>query len=171
MFTSPTQAKLQEIGPRFTLKMRWLKKGLPSVTAPDGRIANGGDANEGNYDDAEVEKQEKADEDEAMGELGKAPAQNTDQRPVIPPLDEEQEYEWKWKVSRPYTMLVWMRLLIPCSPRWRFRDAHSSCRLVDPCMYLTLTLCGPFQSPRSAVRPKSTSTSLVLPFTSHLTSA
>lgn len=95
MFTSPTQAKLQEIGPRFTLKLRWLKNGLPSVTAADGRIANGGDANEGQYDDAEVEKQEKADEDEAMGELGKTPSQPINERPVIPALDEEPEFEWK----------------------------------------------------------------------------
>jgi hypothetical protein len=42
VFDSPTKARLQEIGPRFTLKLRWLKKGLPSVTAPDGRIAHGG---------------------------------------------------------------------------------------------------------------------------------
>lgn len=100
MFTSPTQAKLQEIGPRFTLKLRWLKKGLPSVTAPDGRIANGGDANEGlEADNAEVARQEKMDEDEAMGEMGKAPPAAVNDQPVIPPLDQEQEYEWKWKVS------------------------------------------------------------------------
>lgn len=102
MFASPTQAKLQEIGPRFTLKLRWLRKGLPSVTAPDGRIANGGDPNEGlAADDAEVARQEKMDEDEAMGEMGKAPsaAAAVQDQPVIPPLDQEQEYEWKWKVS------------------------------------------------------------------------
>lgn len=100
MFTSPTQAKLQEIGPRFTLKLRWLRKGLPSVTAPDGRIANGGDANEGlEADDAEVARQEKMDEDEAMGEMGKAPPAAANDQPVIPPLDQEQEYEWKWKAS------------------------------------------------------------------------
>lgn len=109
MFTSPTQAKLQEIGPRFTLKLRWLRKGLPSVTAPDGRIANGGDPNEGlEADNAEVARQEKMDEDEAMGEMGKAPSTSVavDELPVIPPLDQEQEYEWKWKVSPPLLNLA-----------------------------------------------------------------
>jgi hypothetical protein len=95
VFDSPTKARLQEIGPRFTLKLRWLKKGLPSVTAPDGRIAHGGDQ-EPAEDTEELRKQEQAEEDDAMGELGKAPLQP--QGPIIPPLDQEQEYEWKWKV-------------------------------------------------------------------------
>lgn len=30
-FRSPEKAALQEIGPRFTLKLRWVKKGLPAV--------------------------------------------------------------------------------------------------------------------------------------------
>ncbi|KAI5117998.1 hypothetical protein M0805_008098 [Coniferiporia weirii] len=32
-FRSTEKAALQEIGPRFTLKLRWMKKGLPSVQA------------------------------------------------------------------------------------------------------------------------------------------
>ena len=30
-FESPEKVALQEIGPRFTLKLRWLKKGIPVV--------------------------------------------------------------------------------------------------------------------------------------------
>jgi ribosome production factor 1 len=106
MFASPTSAKLQEIGPRFTLKLRWLRKGLPGVTAPDGSISRGGDA-EGLQQDAEDE--ERMDEDEAMAEMGKVASgngskpvdasQQTDSSMGIPALDEEEEYEWKWKVS------------------------------------------------------------------------
>jgi hypothetical protein len=39
---------------------------------------------------------EKKEEDDAMGDIGSAPVQ---QGPIIPPLDQEQEYEWKWRVS------------------------------------------------------------------------
>ena len=101
MFASPTSARLQEIGPRFTLKLRWLRKGLPAVTAGDGQVPRGGDPEV--VDEEEVSRQEKKDEDEAMEEMGaglggqKKRVQN--QEPVIPPLDEEQEYEWKWKVG------------------------------------------------------------------------
>lgn len=107
MFSSPTSAKLQEIGPRFTLKLRWLRKGLPTVSAADGRPPSGGDKEDEEdpvqSDQEEVdEKQEKMDEDEAMGEMGSASAGVKKQSLKdlgIPALDEEQEYEWKWKVS------------------------------------------------------------------------
>jgi hypothetical protein len=95
VFDSPTKARLQEIGPRFTLKLRWLKKGLPSVTAPDGRIAHGGNDDLGNLDKVDLEAEQK-EEDDAMGDIGTTPTQ---QGPIIPPLDQEQEYEWKWRVS------------------------------------------------------------------------
>lgn len=104
-FASATSAKLQEIGPRFTLKMRWLRKGLPAVTASDGSVPRGGDA-EVNND--EIDKQEQADEDEAMKEMSEGSSRNQKANdgaiPAlgIPPLDEEQEYEWKWKVSHCY---------------------------------------------------------------------
>jgi ribosome production factor 1 len=89
---------LQEIGPRFTLKLRWLRKGLPAVTAVDGRIPGGGDADNQTDDDEEAERQEKMDEDEAMGEIGKVLGKSkTPAELGIPALDEEQEYEWKWK--------------------------------------------------------------------------
>lgn len=144
MFASPTQAKLQEIGPRFTLKLRWLRKGLPSVTAPDGRIANGGDAGEGlEADDAEVARQEKMDEDEAMGEMGKTQPATVQDQPVIPPLDQEQEYEWKWKASTPSPTYMGVAVQVAdfCSPRWRFLDVHSSCRLLAYACIISPSVC------------------------------
>jgi ribosome production factor 1 len=99
MFASATSARLQEIGPRFTLKLRWLRKGLPAVTAGDGQVPRGGDPED--IDEEEISRQEKRDEDEAMEEMGKGQEKRASaQQMGIPPLDEEQEYEWKWKVSR-----------------------------------------------------------------------
>ena len=98
MFASATSARLQEIGPRFTLKLRWLRKGLPAVTAHDGQVPPGGDAED--VDEGEVSRQERKDEDAAMAEIGQASKQKVDLKEMgIPALDEEQEYEWKWKAS------------------------------------------------------------------------
>jgi ribosome production factor 1 len=108
MFASATSARLQEIGPRFTLKLRWLRKGLPAVTAADGRIPGGGDAEEdgsageeGAGETDEMMRQERMDEDEAMKEIGTAQPGKAKAKAIeemgIPALDEEQEYEWKWK--------------------------------------------------------------------------
>ncbi|CAK9787081.1 Brix-domain-containing protein [Cutaneotrichosporon oleaginosum] len=98
-FTSPTSAKLQEIGPRFTLKLRWLRKGLPSVRAGDGRMPTGGDKSADDEfvidDDEETAEQERKDEEEAAAAMNNGEATPSGQ--PIPALDEEQEYEWKWK--------------------------------------------------------------------------
>jgi hypothetical protein len=138
MFASPTSAKLQEIGPRFTLKLRWLRKGLPSVTAPDGRIAHGGDPEDDAREEAEAARQEKADEDIAMGELGKPqPVVPQASSVVIPPLDEEQEYEWKWKVSG-IAGVVMAGLALIYSQRWKSQEGHSSCE-GQSCIWLPCT--------------------------------
>ncbi len=130
MFKSPTAAKLQEIGPRFTLKLRWLRKGLPAVGAADG-VAPGqaaeevGEEEESGVEDAadegelndlqmdegmEVEKRapvrdESGDEGEGDGEeenmaTAKKGLGKGKDGKRIPALDEQQEYEWKWKVGR-----------------------------------------------------------------------
>ncbi|KIY54244.1 ribosome production factor 1 [Cryptococcus deuterogattii 99/473] len=104
MFSSATSAKLQEIGPRFTLKLRWLRKGLPSVAAADGHVSVGGDPADDIYgadvgpSSEEIAQEEKDEEDEALKEIGQ-PAQkkNAYEGTEVPALDEEQEYEWKWK--------------------------------------------------------------------------
>ncbi|WWC92398.1 uncharacterized protein L201_007355 [Kwoniella dendrophila CBS 6074] len=107
MFTSPTSAKLQEIGPRFTLKLRWLRKGLPSVTAPDGRAPAGENDDEEvdlssdeEVDENELAAREKKDEDEAMAEMNMPEKQakpSKDKGIKVPGLAEQGEYEWKWK--------------------------------------------------------------------------
>ena len=116
VFDSPTKARLQEIGPRFTLKLRWLKKGLPSVTAPDGRIAHGGNDD---LDKVDLEAERK-EEDDAMGDIGSGntPVQ---QGPIIPPLAQEQEYEWKWRVSLVF-LLIERRLLMSIAKDGSFEE-------------------------------------------------
>lgn len=102
-FASPTEAKLQEIGPRFTLKLRWMRKGLPGVKAADGRMPSGGDKGADtefavdDSDDEDAAQQEEDDEAEAAAAMARGEIAPGGQ--AIPALDEEQEYEWKWKVS------------------------------------------------------------------------
>lgn len=104
MFASPTKAKLQEIGPKFTLKLRWLRKGLPSVLAADGVAPHAKNADKAS-DEEDVEEEEGKDvamDEDKDGEeeeaTGKKKEKNVVNGVKIPELDEEQEYEWKWKV-------------------------------------------------------------------------
>jgi hypothetical protein len=119
MFKSPTSAKLQEIGPRFTLKLRWLRKGLPAVGAADGVApTNAGESDEevdDEADDGEIGDEAMNDEmevdprDDGEGDVDEAEQKEENKRKkgvgkakggqTIPALDEQQEYEWKWKVS------------------------------------------------------------------------
>lgn len=84
--------------------MRWLRKGLPSVRTADGRMPTGGDAGaDDEYaldEDEETAAQEKMDEDAAANEManGVPNPQVAPNGERIPSLDEEHEYEWKWKV-------------------------------------------------------------------------
>lgn len=59
-----------------------------------------------------------------MGDIGSAPVQ---QGPVIPPLDQEQEYEWKWRVSQ-FSLAMYRSRADGNSQRWRFRGELSFCR-------------------------------------------
>lgn len=81
---------------------------MPAVTAADGRIPGGarGDGDEDNDQGGEQDEDDKMDEDEAMREIGTksaAPSSASNgKKPSreelgIPALDDEQEYEWKWK--------------------------------------------------------------------------
>ena len=117
MFASANSAKLQEIGPRFTLKLRWLRKGLPAVVAPDGSVPRGGDPEDIN--DGEVADEERKDEDEALREMNDGSgAVSAGEKPKlgIPSLDDQQEYEWKWRVSGSLFHWVFSRL-IPVQPK------------------------------------------------------
>lgn len=115
MFASPTKAKLQEIGPKFTLKLRWLRKGLPGVLTADGVAPHAKNADqESEEEEGDEEKDEETKEDvemedsPAQDEAGDAEGEPTEKKSKkeknvvngvkIPALDEEQEYEWKWKV-------------------------------------------------------------------------
>ncbi|KZT39368.1 Brix-domain-containing protein [Sistotremastrum suecicum HHB10207 ss-3] len=115
-FRSTEKAALQEIGPRFTLKLKWLKKGLPAVRnlgeAPPGVMFDEGgesEEDEGVEDAAKdgrdsVEKgetgEEDRDEDEEMDD-GEDREEKEEERKkkakkvVRPPKDDE--YEWMWK--------------------------------------------------------------------------
>jgi hypothetical protein len=77
-FRSPEKVALQEIGPRFTLKLRWLKKNIPAVQ-------NFGEQPQPlafDSDPTETEPKETASE-----QIPKK---------VVPP--KQDEYIWTWKV-------------------------------------------------------------------------
>ncbi|KAF8889313.1 anticodon-binding protein [Infundibulicybe gibba] len=76
-FRSTEKVALQEIGPRFTLKLRWLKKGIPAVQ-------NFGEAPRGLEFDVEPDKQ---DGTEAVAD----PAL----KKINPP--KQDEFLWAWK--------------------------------------------------------------------------
>jgi ribosome production factor 1 len=82
-FRSPEKVALQEIGPRFTLKLRWLKKGIPAVR-------NFGEEPQ-NLEFDEVTNAHQKDEDA----LSKNDA-TTEPKKVVPP--KEDEFLWMWKV-------------------------------------------------------------------------
>ena len=109
-FRSVEKVQLQEIGPRFTLKLRSVKKGLPAVK-------NLGEVSKplefDNFDEKEEKGEQKAakEADEAMDEDGET-EENADQaagqlKPkskVVPPKDDE--YQWVWKVRHLLFRLV-----------------------------------------------------------------
>lgn len=100
-FRSIEKVQLQEIGPRFTLKLRSLKKGLPAVknlgelSKPlefDSFDADAdADAKEPKLDDqgAQAQDGDRMDEDEQPGPSEEKP------KKVAPPKDDE--YQWMWK--------------------------------------------------------------------------
>lgn len=102
-FRSPEKVALQEIGPRFTLKLRSLRKGLPAV------LNLGSPAKPLEFDEGDEE--DEAEEKRAEGEMDRGEkmpdeedeemAQDADEgekkgKKVVPPT--QDEYEWMWKV-------------------------------------------------------------------------
>lgn len=76
-FRSPEKVALQEIGPRFTLKLKWMKKGIPAVY------------NYGEQPQPEISQvAEAADSQAADGQLL--------DRKTVPP--KQDEFIWQWKV-------------------------------------------------------------------------
>jgi ribosome production factor 1 len=92
-FRSTEKVALQEIGPRFTLKLRSLKKGLPAVNYL------GDAAKPLEFDDfGEIEeKTERLVEDQGEAGDSEVPAEAVKSFRRVPP--KADEYEWVWKVS------------------------------------------------------------------------
>lgn len=108
-FRSTEKAALQEIGPRFTLKLRTLRAGLPAVKEfgePstklefdefDDTVADEGQT-EGKDSDqppAEETNEDGKGEDGAEDEKPESKLTNKTKPPTI------DEYQWQWKVSDP----------------------------------------------------------------------
>ncbi|KAF9446890.1 Brix-domain-containing protein [Macrolepiota fuliginosa MF-IS2] len=95
-FRSTAKVALQEIGPRFTVKLRWVKKDIPAVQN------FGEDAKPLTFDmeddpfeeeEKQKEKQDEQENGEADQEESKVPTQPT--KKVVPP--KQDEYIWQWK--------------------------------------------------------------------------
>jgi len=97
---------MQEIGPRFTLKLRWVKKNIPAVR---------------NF--GEAPKPLEFDTEEGL-EDGKEELQKQIVATVVPPR--EDEYIWQWKVNFSQTRLTTLAHS-PISPILRRRGEPSSC--------------------------------------------
>ncbi|KAF8511815.1 Brix-domain-containing protein [Hysterangium stoloniferum] len=90
-FRSPEKAALQEIGPRFTLKLRWLKRGVPSV---GGAFSFGGQI-------PTLQVDADGTGEEAEGDSEKMDAEEHANPGVVKKTDVIKggldEYEWIWK--------------------------------------------------------------------------
>ncbi|CCM01797.1 uncharacterized protein FIBRA_03864 [Fibroporia radiculosa] len=97
-FRSTEKVSLQEIGPRFTLKLRSLRKGLPAVKnlgEPSKPLEfdtfEDGDGEDVKMGEEGQEKQEPDQDDEEEGVEKEAQVP----KKVLPPT--EDEYQWVWK--------------------------------------------------------------------------
>lgn len=104
-FRSTEKAALQEIGPRFTLKLRWMKKGLPAVLAlgsPAGALEFASAEDDNKARDARESDPDDMHEDGA-DEEGAVRSEK-----VRPPT--QDEYIWIWKVLSHFNLLPEVRL-------------------------------------------------------------
>lgn len=137
MFKSTERAALQEIGPRFTLKLKYIKKGVPAVHQL-GAAPPPLQFDEDNEDGEEEENK---------------PATKTPGAAAAPAKDEE--YIWQWKVRfsfevASYDVVFIDGLLVnPHSPNWRLRGRRSSYNrvLVHACASFTPKLSSSEVSP------------------------
>lgn len=118
-FRSTEKVALQEIGPRFTLKLRTLRKGIPAVKhfgEEPKPLTFDLDAGKGEQDDEEAptldEEKSKEDQDNASTK-------------VVPP--KQDEFLWAWKVGIVFIHIT-LHTDLSCSRNWRRQDAHSFCR-------------------------------------------
>jgi len=103
VFASADKARLQEIGPRFTLKLRYIKKGTPAVhqlgaQPPPLQFDAEADAieesNESPVDDTKsdgaVQSSDEEDASSRSSALATAPKASSNHT-------KDEEYIWKWK--------------------------------------------------------------------------
>lgn len=142
-FRSEEKVALQEIGPRFTLKLRSLRKGIPAVQnfgeAPkkteievgvneepqDESQVRGGIA--GSEDEKEPEKGKETGEDEMQAD---EPCSEETSRKVIKP-PKQDEFLWVWKVCRflfAFLDANMMNVGHFASPSWKRHGGRSFCR-------------------------------------------
>lgn len=113
-FRSTEKVALQEIGPRFTLKLRSLKKGLPAVkNFGQQSKALEFDAGEDGEDEQDVEMDGKEIDPEVQDTTGPVVEPQARPKKVVPPS--EDEYLWLWKVRLVHHPLVHGRELIALS--------------------------------------------------------
>ncbi|KAJ7068656.1 anticodon-binding protein [Mycena amicta] len=97
-FRSPEKVALQEIGPRFTLKLRSLRKGIPAVQL-FGQTPQPLSIEVDNKEDEEAPAQDatadEADEDENEDAAAAPATEPPTILPVVPP--QTDEFLWQWK--------------------------------------------------------------------------
>lgn len=139
-FRSTEKVALQEIGPRFTLKLRYMKKGLPAVKnlgAPSKHLE---------FDAEEHEQEKLALKDIEMGESaaqeqdeeGEKEPEPPKQKKVVPPT--EDEYLWIWKVRIFFIGVAMCADDLVCSRSWRLQGGRSSCRRLSTAGYVSYAL-------------------------------
>ncbi|KAI6023584.1 anticodon-binding protein [Pisolithus microcarpus] len=100
-FRSPEKVALQEIGPRFTLKLRWVKKGLPEVrnfgASPNALEITTGTTEESpqQTEGTTTERDQNADEDSGDDDIGEGGGEPQPSVKTDPAKD--SEYLWRWK--------------------------------------------------------------------------
>jgi len=92
-FRSTERVALQEIGPRFTLKLRSLKKGLPAVNYL-GDVAKPLEFDD--FSESEEKTERPADDAQGVSDAEEGPAEAAKPSKKMPP--KADEYEWVWKV-------------------------------------------------------------------------
>lgn len=108
-FRSTEKVSLQEIGPRFTLKLRTMRKGIPAVK---------------NFGEAPKPLEFDTGEDEEQADVPEGGEEEKKQT-VLPP--KEDEFLWAWKVSCLAVDGNEHMLILCHSPSWRHLTKHSSC--------------------------------------------
>ena len=96
-FRSTEKVALQEIGPRFTLKLRWLKKGIPAV------FDFGEEPQPLVFDEPPVLAEEK-DQEPPSENPDELPAEPT--RKTIPPKHDEIIWAWKVRYIFSFSVLI-----------------------------------------------------------------